>query len=91
MDSKYRGGRFGILLDQLKKVDSLIRLNWDCQFSHCRAMLHEYHLRSLRYAHSELAFQSHSVAGSGTFDDKEYYMNWITQPEYIERLQVGTL
>ncbi len=81
--TSHRNSGLGQMADQLKKVHSLRTFGWDFQFSHCRAHLHRYHLSNLKYAHSELAFKSHSVAGSGTFADKEYYINWISQQEYL--------
>lgn len=87
VSTPHRSEKVGRLLDDLKKVHSLRTIKWDTQFSHCREKLHIYHLEFLKYAHSELAFQSHSVPGSGGFDDKKYYLNWITTDEYLKLIQ----
>lgn len=87
VSTPHRSDKIGRLLDDLKKVHSLRTIKWDTQFSHCREKLHLYHLEFLKYAHSELAFKSHSVPGSGGIDDKKYYMNWITTNEYLELIQ----
>ena len=85
---KFRGNRFGMTLDHLKKNIIFDIFNATSNYAIHKADFKDYHLKGLHYDKSiHLAtVPQGDVGGAGEKKDKVYNVCWITKESWIDKL-----
>ena len=88
VDTEYRGKRFGMILDHLKKNICFDIFEADMNYAIHKEQFADYHIKGLHYDESKwlATVEKGDVGGAGEKKDKVYHLTWVTKESWANKL-----